>query len=174
MSMNMPARGVPTRLKTCFVTDVDEAGPGSIRANITESTISANRDEGLDLDEADDGEIYLAAVNVETSGNADENIKITRLGSGNVTALLSVVTVKNSKYGDGVKLESFDNSEDKNPVGAVFATVEKSALTFNDGDDIQIKAERGELVVRSSILGTKKLSEGIMLTIVPEPNTGTP
>ena len=170
----MPARGVPTRLKTCFVTDVDEAGPGSIKVNITESTISANREEGLDLDEADDGEIYLAAVNVEASGNADENIKITQLGSGNVTALLSAVTVKNSKDGDGVKLESFDNSEDENPVGAVFATVEKSALTLNDSDDIQIESARGELVARSSVIGTKKLSEGIMLTIVPEPKAGTP
>ena len=154
--------------------DVDEAGPGSIRANITESTISANRDEGLDLDEADDGEIYLTAVNVETSGNADENIKITQLGNGNVTALLSAVTAKNSKNGDGVKLESFNNDEDENPVGAVFATIEKSTLTFNDGDDIQIEAARGELVVRSSAVGTKKLSEGIMLTIVPGPNSGTP
>jgi len=54
-------------------------------------------------------------------------------------------------------------------VGAVFATIEKSTLTFSDGQDIQIEAARGELVVRASNIGAKKLSEGIMFTIVPEP-----
>ena len=147
--------------------DVDEAGSGSIRATITESTISANRDEGLDLDEADNGEVYLAVVNVDASENADENMKVTQLGNGNITALFRAVTAKNSKYGDGVKLESFDNGESENPVGGVFATVEKSIFASSDGDDIQIEAARGELVIRASSIGAKKLSENIILTIVP-------
>ena len=150
--------------------DIDEAGPGSIRVNIAESTISGNRDEGLDLDEADDGEIYLSAVEVEASGNADENMKVTQLGDGSITALFRAVTAKNSKYGDGVKLESFDNDKDENPVGAVFATIEESTLAFSDGQDIQIEAARGELIVRSSTVGTKKFSEGIILTVIPQPN----
>ena len=147
--------------------DVDEAGPGSIRATITESTISANRDEGLDLDEADDGEVYLALINVDTSENADENVKVTQLGNGNVTALFRGVIAKNSKDGDGIKLESFDNGESENPVGGVFATIEKSIFAFNDSDDIQIEAARGELVVSGSNIGAKKLSENIVLTTVP-------
>ena len=39
---------------------------------------------------------------------------------------------------------------------------------------MQIEAARGEILVRSSVIGTEKLSEGIALTIVPEPNAGTP
>ena len=120
--------------------DIDESGPGSIRANIAESTINANRDEGLDLDESDDGEVYLTAVNVEASGNADENIKITQRGNGNIAAFFNLVTVKNSEHGDGVKLESLDNSKDENPAGAVFATIERSTITASDGDDVQIEA----------------------------------
>ena len=84
-----------------------------------------------------------------------------------------VVTAKNSKYGDGVKFEIYDNNENENPVGTVFATVEKSTLAFNDGDDMQIEAKEGELVVRASTIGAKKLSEGIILTIAPEPDFGT-
>ena len=154
--------------------DVDEAGPGSIRANIAESTINANRDEGLDLDESGNGEVYLAAVNVEASGNTDENIKVTQMGNGNIAAFFNHVTVRNSEHGDGVKLESFDNSKDENPAGAVFAAIEKSTLTSSDGDDIQIEAEKGELVVHASAVGAKKLSKGVMLTIVPGPGAGTP
>ena len=122
--------------------------------------LPSNLDEGLNLDEADDGEVYLAVVNVDTSENADENVKVTQLGNGNITA-------KNSKYGDGVKLESFDNDESENPVGGVFATIEKSIFAFNDSDDIQIEAARGELVVRASSIGAKKLPENIILTTVP-------
>ncbi len=146
--------------------DVDEAGPGNIRVTITESTVSSNRDEGVDLDEAGDGEINFAAVDFESSGNADENIKATQLGSGNISALLRCVTVKNSRGGDGVKFESFDNDRNEKPVGAVFAYIERSVITSNDSDDIQIEAAGGELAIRLSTVREKKLSEGITLTVV--------
>jgi len=87
-------------------------------ATITESTISANKDEGLDLDENGYGEINIVAIEVEASENIDENIKITQFGDGNITAFFSLVTAKNSKKSDGIKLESFDNSsKDENLAG---------------------------------------------------------
>ncbi|MCY4262498.1 MAG: hypothetical protein OXC97_04190, partial [Candidatus Dadabacteria bacterium] len=133
--------------------DVDEAGPGSIRVNITESAVSLNRDEGIDLDEADEGEIYFTAVDIKASRNTDENIKITQLGSGNITALLRETVVKDSLDGDGVKLESFDNGKDENPVGAVFVSIDRSSFTFNDSDDLQIEAASGEVMVSASTIG---------------------
>ena len=146
--------------------DIDEAGPGSIWVNIAESTVSSNRDEGIDIDEADDGEIHFAAVDLKSSRNSDENIKITQLGRGNISALLSGVVVKNSVDGDGVKLESFDNTKDENPVGAVFVSIDRSSLVFNDGDDLQVEAARGEVMVSTSNVGKRKLREGVTFTDV--------
>ena len=143
--------------------DVDESGHGSISVSISKSTANANGDEGLDLDEDGRGGIYLAAVDFEASKNANENIKATQLRSGVITAFLDSVEVKKSG-GDGLKLENFNNANDKNPAGDIFVTLRNSSVVQNSDEDIQLEGGGGTVVVRKSDFKTSKLSDGIVMT----------
>ena len=147
--------------------DIGEAGPGDIHLKITKSTINSNRNEGLDLDEAGDGAIYLSAVDLEASKNTDGNIKMTQLQNGSISALMRNVTVTESRRGDGAKLESFDNGNDRNAVGNIFVTLQNSNIVRNGDEDIRLEGSRGELVIHQSAFGTSKMLEGVVITRIP-------
>jgi hypothetical protein len=75
---------------------------------------------------------------------------LNQIASGSITAPFSASTVNDSPDGDGIKLESFDNGDDEELLGTVFASVQNSEVTGNDSDDIQLEAESGELVLRNT------------------------
>ena len=90
--------------------DIDEAGPGSIRAIVEDSVITANFDEGLDFDEEDGGNIELTLINVTADGNTDDGVKNSEEGAGDaIGVLVNVVTSNNG--GVGVVFEEEDGGD---------------------------------------------------------------
>lgn len=105
--------------------DIDEAGPGSIIATVTGSTISNNFDEGLDFDEEGTGGFDLDVVNVYAENNADESVKASEEDDGNTVARLRRVVT------DG------DLEFEEEGVGIVDVTINASFV----GDDMKLAAE---------------------------------
>lgn len=68
--------------------DIDEAGPGDLRAAVRNSVIRDNLDEGLDFDEEGPGSILLNLVNVEATGNTDDGYKNSEADAGDVRAVM--------------------------------------------------------------------------------------
>ena len=90
--------------------DIDEAGPGSIRAVVEDAVITANFDEGLDFDEEDGGNIELTLINVTADGNTDDGVKNSEEGAGDaIGVLVNVMTTNNG--GVGVVFEEEDGGD---------------------------------------------------------------
>ena len=87
--------------------DIDEAGPGHIRGQVTSSSANNNFEEGLDFNENDAGDLRVDLSDVEANGNREEGIDYEEdddfAGGGDlVTTMDRVMTNGNgSSGGDG-------------------------------------------------------------------------
>jgi hypothetical protein len=87
--------------------DIDEAGPGHIRGQVSASSANNNFEEGLDFNENDAGDLRVDLSDVEANGNREEGIDYEEdddfAGGGDlVTTMDRVMTNGNgSSGGDG-------------------------------------------------------------------------
>lgn len=107
--------------------DIDEAGPGDLRATVRNSVIRDNLDEGLDFDEEGPGSILLNLVNVEATGNTDDGYKNSEADAGDVRAVM----VSSRALANGGKGAVFE--EENN--GDVAVAVINSQTDGNDDGD---------------------------------------
>ncbi len=107
--------------------DIDEAGPGSLIANIRNSVINGNLDEGIDFDEQDSGMIFARFVNTSAAGNRDDGFKLSEEDDGSV-----IGRVKESESidngGKGLVFEEEGN-------GDLLVSVSESNTSNNDDSD---------------------------------------
>ncbi len=68
--------------------DVDEAGPGSILASVSNTQILDSLDEGLDFDEEGPGDISMVLIGMSASGNADDGYKHSEEDEGSIRAIV--------------------------------------------------------------------------------------
>ena len=107
--------------------DIDEAGPGTLYATVTSSTVIGNLDEGADFDEEDAGGIAAWFFNTLSTGNADDGYKNSEEGAGDVTGgLIGSFAVNNG--GKGAVYEQEDG-------GDIVIMVSNSAAMGNDDSD---------------------------------------
>ncbi len=139
--------------------DVDEAGPGHLRAVVRNSVIRNNFDEGLDFDEEDAGSIVLSLSGNHASGNTDDGYKNSESGAGSVLATMISSTATNNG-GKGAVFEEED-------AGDVSVTVFNAQTSNNDDSDntglevVQDDAGRGVAVVSSSMIADGIDAEGV-------------
>lgn len=108
--------------------DIDEAGPGSLVADVRNLTVINNFDEGLDFDEEDEGDARLDAADIYSENNEDEGIKVSEEGDGDNVARMRAVTT------DG----DLEFEEDNGGIADV--SINASFV----GDDMQIEADDGD------------------------------
>jgi len=136
--------------------DIDEAGEGSLFAQVSNTVVTNNFDEGLDFDEKDAGHVYARINKTVALNNADEGIKVSEEGEGNLVASLRRISISNNNDGDeGIELEEAN-------AGDVRVRVVKSTLI---GSDEALKVEQddegeGILIIRDSNIDVLDL-EGI-------------
>jgi hypothetical protein len=115
--------------------DIDEAGAGSLYADIVDTKVTNNFDEGLDFDEEDGNGIEARIVNVLATGNEDEGIKMSEEGEGNLIAeLVRVTTVDNNGSKEGIELEEAD-------AGDVEVLVRKSNMIGAGDEELKLEQD---------------------------------
>ena len=116
--------------------DIDEAGDGTLFAQIRNSDVTNNFDEGLDFDEEDEGGIEVTLANILAAGNEDEGIKTSEEDGGDVIVKMrAVTTVDNNGSKEGIELEE-ENAGN--------VTVVVSDTNLIGGDDEDLKVEQGD------------------------------
>lgn len=128
--------------------DFDEAGPGSLIASMTGSTIARNLDEGVDFDEENAGDARVRFVNSEAFDNADDGFKISEEDAGAVDGAVRNVT-STGNGGKGVVFEEEDTGDLR--VSAIRLVTSNN----DDGDDTGLEVAQeepgsGHLRVRGS------------------------
>ncbi len=111
--------------------DVDEAGPGSILATVSDTVILNSFDEGLDYDEEDAGDIRITLIGTSASGNTDDGYKHSEEGEGGVYAVV-VDATSNDNGGVGFVFEEEDG-------GDVFVSTMRVATAGNDDGELGIE-----------------------------------
>ncbi len=113
--------------------DIDEAGPGSLVANIRNSVINGNLDEGIDFDEEDSGMIFARFVNTSAAVNRDDGFKFSEEDEGSVIGRVTESKAMNN----GGKGFVFEEEGD----GDLLVSVNESNTSNNDdSDDTGIEA----------------------------------
>ncbi len=139
--------------------DIDEAGPGDLRAEIISSIIDGNLDEGLDFDEEDAGSITLSIIESKSVNNTDDGFKHSEQGQGDVFAYVRNSTAQaNGSKGFVVEEEDAGNV-------AVYA----DHVTASNNDDrdktgfevVQDDEGKGIFVVRRSGIADGIDGEGV-------------
>ena len=133
--------------------DVDEAGPGSIRAIVIGAAILNNLDEGLDYDEEDAGGIELTLIGTMASGNVDDAYKNSEEGAGDVTGIMIGVTATDNG-GVGAVFEEEDG-------GDVFVSVSGGATSGNDGGDLGLEVVQDDEGMGKLTLMSATITDGI-------------
>lgn len=141
--------------------DVDEAGPGGIRAVLERSGIVGNFDEGLDLDEEDGGDLVLTLIGTVGRDNTDDAYKASEEGAGSVVgSMVSVIADGNGGVG-----AVFEEDDD----GDVQVSALRLRTQFNDGGEtglevIQEGAGTGVLILNGSQIDEAIAAEGVEVT----------
>ncbi|MEO1638674.1 MAG: hypothetical protein AAFU41_05445 [Pseudomonadota bacterium] len=140
--------------------DVDEAGPGSIHAVLTNTDITANYDEGLDYDEEDAGDIVISVKGFTGSGNTDDAIKMSEEGDGHVLGLIDGAVITNNG-GVGIVLEEADG-------GDIYSVVSGTVTAGNDDGELGLEVVQeddgmGEVTVSASNITDGTEVEGVTL-----------
>ena len=142
--------------------DIDEAGPGSLRAIMVSSSISSNLDEGIDFDEEDEGDIEVTFIGTRAWRNTDDGFKNSESGPGGVTATM----IGSSATDNGGKGAVFEEED----AGDVRVTVINSETSGNDdGDDtglelVQEDDGTGTAAVQASSIADGIDAEGVSVT----------
>lgn len=66
--------------------DIDEAGPGSLIANLSGVTVIGNLDEGIDFDEENEGDLRIVVRGSNAEGNTDDGYKFSEVDAGGIFA----------------------------------------------------------------------------------------
>jgi len=106
--------------------DIDEAGNGSIVANITSSAVMGNLDEGFDFDEEDAGDIRLTIAGASATSNKDDGFKNSEEGEGGV-----FVTVTDTGASDNGGKGMVFEEEDAGDVVVMVAGVATNNAIFS-------------------------------------------
>ncbi len=128
--------------------DLDEAGPGSIRMVMGNSTVVDNLDEGVDIDEEGEGHISIALSDTVATGNTDDGFKFSEEDGGSVIGKAT----GNKTTGNGGKGSVYEEAD----AGDLDMLVERSESSLNDDSDntgieaVQEDAGTGSLTVRDS------------------------
>lgn len=141
--------------------DVDEAGEGSIIAEVTNATITGNFDEGLDYDEEDAGNIQMTILGSNASGNSDDGFKHSEEGEGSVIFFVADST-STENGGKGFVFEEEDGGDVNGSVVGV------STASNDDSDDtglelVQDDDGAGVVTVTASDIADGIDDEGIDL-----------
>lgn len=133
--------------------DIDEAGPGSIRAVVVRSDISGNRDQGLDLDEEGAGDVLLTLVGTVGSDNGDDGLKTSEEDAGSVMArMVEAAALRNG--GTGVVFEEEDG-------GDVSVSAIDLWTRHNDGGDTGLEVTQDDAGEGSLSLITSRIEDGL-------------
>jgi len=139
--------------------DIDEAGPGDLRAEIIASTIFGNLDEGLDFDEEDEGSIRISIIGSKSMNNTDDGYKHSEEGEGGVFAhVLNSAAMANG--GKGFVFEEEDG-------GNVAVHADGATTSNNDDSDktgfevVQDDDGDGLFMVRMSSIADGIDDEGV-------------
>ena len=134
--------------------DVDEAGPGSLIALVTDSEILDNLDEGLDYDEEGTGGIALTVVDSIATGNSDDGFKNSEEDAGGVTCTLrGVVSAGNG--GKGAVCEEED-------AGDVTVLVSGTITAGNDdSDDTGLEIVQDDDGAGMAVVVDSQIADGI-------------
>ena len=142
--------------------DVDEAGPGSIKATVIGAAISNNFDEGLDFDEEDAGDIHLTLIGTTAVGNTDDAYKNSEEGEGGVTGVMFNVAASDNG-GVGIVFEEEDGGD---------VTVIGSNVSTSGNDDgetglevVQDDDGTGALTLQASSIGDGQEVEGVEIAV---------
>ncbi len=142
--------------------DLDEAGPGSIRMVMGNSSVVDNLDEGVDIDEEGEGSISIALTDTVATGNTDDGFKFSEEDGGSVIGKAT----GNITTGNGGKGSVYEEADD----GDLIMVFERSSSdTNNDSMDTGIEAVQedagtGTLTVRDSSITDGFDLGGVMLT----------
>ncbi len=150
---------------------VDERGPGSIQAFITDTKIDSNGGDGIELDEAGSGDVNVTMIDVSVSNNGfyntldlDDGFDIDEAGDGNITATLLNLVVNNN-LDEGL---DFDESGD----GDVLVKMHQIVAEHNSDEGIKIDEEDAGNIqtLLSNITVNNSGDDGLQLTELGEGN----
>jgi hypothetical protein len=141
--------------------DIDEAGPGSIEAFVTNTQILNSFDEGLDFDEEGAGDIRVTLVGTSAIGNTDDGYKHSEEGEGGVHAVI-VNASANENGGVGFVFEEEDG-------GDVMVTSLRVATSGNDDGELGLEVIQdddgtGALMITASDFADGIETEGVEQT----------
>jgi hypothetical protein len=141
--------------------DVDEAGPGSIRAVVEQTGIAGNFDEGLDFDEEGPGDISIALIGTTGIDNSDDAYKHSEEGAGSVSGVMIGATAQ----GNGGVGAVFEEEGD----GDVRVMARGVTTVSNDDGEtglevVQEDAGEGALMVMDSDIQDGIAAEGVAVT----------
>ena len=139
--------------------DIDEAGPGDLRAIMVGALIARNLDEGMDFDEEGEGNLLVDVWRSEAHDNNDDGFKNSEEDGGNVEGLVIGVTSRDNG-GKGVVYEEADG-------GDLMVAVEATSTANNDDSDgtgleiVQEDAGSGALTLRASDIADGIDADGV-------------
>ena len=140
--------------------DIDEAGNGSLIADIINSEVMRNLDEGIDFDEEDNGAIDANYINVVASENSDDGFKMSEEGPAGVRSLfLGSTAIDNG--GKGAVWEEAD-------AGDVNVLVIGATTSGNDDGEEDLEAVQedqgsGTITVQDSNIAGEIVADGVDL-----------
>ena len=133
--------------------DVDEAGPGSIHAVLTNTEISQNYDEGLDYDEEDAGDIVISIKGFTGAGNTDDAIKMSEEGDGHVLGLIADAVLTDNG-GVGIVLEEAD-------AGDVYGVVSGTTTAGNDDGELGFEVVQEDEGMGTTTILSSNITDGV-------------
>ena len=133
--------------------DVDEAGPGGIKATLVNVAIFANLDEGLDFDEEDAGDIRLNVVGGIYSQNTDDGIKMSEEGEGGIVASVVGTSAKDNG-GKGMVFEEEDGGD------VAVQAVDVVTIGNDDSDDTGLEVVQDDAGTGVLIIDGRKPADG--------------
>lgn len=133
--------------------DVDEAGPGSIIANISSGSMGYNFDEGFDFDEHGSGDIDAIFNGIAAEGNAGDAIKLSEADAGNVFVTATALEIF-SNAGVGIVAEEEDG-------GDLMMILISTATSGNDGGDLGVEAVQEDGGVGEVFVIDSEIADGI-------------
>ena len=134
--------------------DVDEAGEGSIIAQITSAVITGNFDEGLDFDEEDAGNIQMTILGSEASDNTDDGFKHSEEGEGSVIFFVA----NSSSTENGGKGFVFEEEDGGDVNGSVIGV---STADNDDSDDTGLKLVQEDSGLGAVTVAASDIADGI-------------
>ncbi|HKK22410.1 MAG TPA: hypothetical protein VJ947_01895, partial [Pseudohaliea sp.] len=140
--------------------DIDEAGNGSLIADIFNSEILRNLDEGIDFDEEGAGAIDATFINTVASENADDGFKLSEEDSAGVRSLfLGSTAVANG--GKGAVWEEADFGDVN--VLVIGATTGGNDDGEEDLEAVQEDEGSGTITVQDSDIAGEIVADGVAL-----------